>query len=67
MNRKTNVCVSGGACYSGLIPVYEILKVNSLIREPIQAGNTLKKLISLGKDFYLILLNKLSGDLLKKV
>ena len=38
--------------YSGRIPVYEILKVNSLIRDRIQAGNTGKKLISPGKDLY---------------
>ncbi|MBS1254590.1 MAG: putative type II secretion system protein HxcR [Deltaproteobacteria bacterium] len=41
-----------GTGYSGRIPVYEILKVNSLIRDRIQAGETGKKLVSPGHDLY---------------
>ena len=49
---KNKCLLCRGTGYSGRIPVYEILKVNSLIRDRIQAVNTGKKLISPGKDLY---------------
>jgi type IV pilus assembly protein PilB len=41
-----------GTGYSGRIPVYEILKVNSLVRDRIQAGDTGKKLIRPEPELY---------------
>ncbi len=41
-----------GTGYSGRIPVYEILKVNSLVRDRIQAGDTGRKLIRPGPELY---------------
>jgi type II secretory ATPase GspE/PulE/Tfp pilus assembly ATPase PilB-like protein len=41
-----------GTGYSGRIPVYEILKVNSLVRDRIQAGDTGRKLIRPEPELY---------------
>ena len=38
--------------YSGRIPLYEILKVNSLVRNRIQAGETGNKLFRLDPELY---------------
>ena len=41
-----------GTGYSGRIPVYEILKVNSLVRDRIQAGDTGRKLVRPEPELY---------------
>jgi len=45
-------CLRRGTGYSGRIPVYEILKVNSLVRDRIQAGDTGRKLIRPEPELY---------------
>ena len=45
-------CAEGGTEYSGHIPLYEILKLNSLVRNRIQAGETGNKLIRPDPELY---------------
>jgi type II secretory ATPase GspE/PulE/Tfp pilus assembly ATPase PilB-like protein len=54
LTRKTdkNCLRCRGTGYSGRIPVYEILKVNTLVRNRIQAGETGNKLIRPDTELY---------------
>ena len=53
--------------YSVRIPVYEILKVNSLVRDRIQAGDTGRKLIRPEPELYFHTMEQTAQRLTKEV
>ncbi len=55
-----------GTGYAGRIPVYEILKINSLVRDRIEAGDTGKKLIRDAPELYFHTLEQTAQRLLKE-